>query len=272
MSKNEIAIKAENFKLVTIEGEIADAIKEELDGLGPIPFDKVKIPSGGGLAFEVPGEDDENPETATEIIGVILYHYPVNAYWKEAYGRNNNPPDCSSLDGKKGVVSESGEVRDCTTCPYNQYGSGDNGSGKACKNNHRCYILRENSPIPLLLTLPPTSLKSLRDFIGKKLLLKNLRTKDVIVKISLKKDKSADGIPYSKAVFSLVDKLTAEMAVQLKAMAQPDISDDYAEKPASAGTASEDIIDELPPEFVASEPEFVEAETRDPNPASGSGR
>ena len=38
--------------------------------------DRVKIPSGGGLAFELPGEDDENPESATEIVGVILDHHP----------------------------------------------------------------------------------------------------------------------------------------------------------------------------------------------------
>ena len=37
-------------------------IREELDGLGSIPFDVVKIPSGGGVAFEVPGDDPDNPD------------------------------------------------------------------------------------------------------------------------------------------------------------------------------------------------------------------
>ena len=83
MAKNEVAVTNEKFNLVTLEGELAEAIAEEMDGLGTVPFDRVKIPSGGGLAFELPGEDEDDTESATELVGVILYHHPVNAYWKE---------------------------------------------------------------------------------------------------------------------------------------------------------------------------------------------
>ena len=57
MGKNEVATTNGNFDLVTLEGALAEAIAEEMDGLGTVPFDRVKIPSGGGLAFEIPGED-----------------------------------------------------------------------------------------------------------------------------------------------------------------------------------------------------------------------
>ncbi len=218
MAKNEVAVSNQTFELVTITGELAEAIAEEMDGLGNIPFEKVKIPSGGGLAFELPGEDEDSPEMATELVGVILDHHPVNAYWENKYSGGNEQPDCSSYDGKQGVERETGEIHDCANCPHNQFGS--DGAGKACKNIHRCYILQEGNPVPLILALPPTSLKYLRDYIGKKVLLKNLRCWSVVTKITLKKEKSADGINYSRAAFALVSKLTDKQAAEAKAMAE----------------------------------------------------
>lgn len=217
MAKNEVATTSNNnFDLVTISGALAEAIAEEMDGLGTIPFDKVKIPSGGGIAFELPGEDEDNPDTAQELIGVILDHHPVNAYWREKFNGGNEQPDCSSFDGKQGVVRETGEIKDCASCPYNQFGS-DN-KGKACKNVHRCYILREGNPVPLILALPPTSLKYMRDYIAKKVLLRGMRSWEAITKITLKKEKSADNITYSRAAFTFVSKLTEQQATEAKAM------------------------------------------------------
>lgn len=43
--KNELAVTATNFNLVTLTGDMAEAVAEEMDGLGTIPFDRVKIPS-----------------------------------------------------------------------------------------------------------------------------------------------------------------------------------------------------------------------------------
>lgn len=232
MAKNEI-VTSENFNLVVLSGDMAEAVKEEMDGLGSLPFDRVKIPSGGNTVFELPGEDEDDTEVTTTLTGVILYHYPVNAYWKEAYSGASEKPCCSSLNGKQGLNTETGEIIDCDRCPYNQFGS--SGNGKACKNTHRCYILREGNPIPLLLTLPPTSLKYLRDYIGKKVVLKGLRCYEVITAITLKKEKSNDGIQYSRAAFKFVGTIDNEkinevktMANTVKNMVQPDVaSDDY---------------------------------------------
>ncbi len=97
---------------------------------------------------------------------------------------------------------------------------GSDGAGKACKNIHRCYILQENNPVPLVLALPPTSLKYIRDYIGKRILLKGMRCWDAVTKITLKKEKSADGIHYSRAAFAFVQKLTPEQSAEAKAMAE----------------------------------------------------
>ena len=169
MAKNEVATTEKNFNLVTLTGELKEAVAEELDGLGTLPFERAKIPSGGGLAFELPGETEDEPVMSTDLTGVLIHHHPVNAYWKEEYAGGNVQPDCSSHDGKQGVERETGEIHDCSKCPHNQFGSGKNGSGKACKNIHRCYILQEGNPVPIILALPPTSLKYIRDYIVSKL-------------------------------------------------------------------------------------------------------
>ena len=214
-AKNELTV-VENFDLQTISGDLAQTIAEEMDGLGAPPFDRVKIPSGGWLAFELPGEDDENPESATEIVGVILDHHPVNAYWINKFAGGNEQPDCSSYDGKQGVERETGEIKDCASCPYNQFGSDD--KGKACKNVHRVFILREGNPVPLVLSLPPTSLKYMRDYIAKRVILKGFRCWQVVTKITLKKEKNAAGIAYSRAVFTFAGKLSTEKAMEAEAM------------------------------------------------------
>ena len=142
-------VKAENFAIVPMSEDIAQMLTEELDGMGHVPFDAVKIPSGGGLSFELSGDDPDNPETAQTLTGVIVHHHPVNVYWEHDFDGSGGLPDCSSPDGKRGLDTRTGEIRDCATCPFNQFGSGGKGSAKACKNTHRVYLLRE-----FLSTLP----------------------------------------------------------------------------------------------------------------------
>lgn len=207
----------EKFNLPALN-DMSALVGEEMDGL-TIEFDRVKIPSGGGLAFEVPGEDPDAPDTVKEIIGVIVDHHPVNAFWADKYAGQNNPPDCSSMDGKTGVVlgnvtGATGEKRACNSCPYNDWGSDENG-GKACKNMHRIYILREGEMFPLLLTLPPTSLKNFSNYLAKRVLTKGKRSHEVITKVSLKKATNRTGITYSQATFNLVGILNPETAKKM---------------------------------------------------------
>lgn len=206
---NEITTNVD-FNIIPMDEKQLAVMAEELDGLGQIPFDVIKIPSGGGLVFEVPGDDPENPDTEKVIRGIIVHHHAVNAWWKEAYTGGNAAPDCASLDGKLGVDMITGETKRCDTCPFNQFGSADNGNGKACKNGHRVYILREGEMLPLMISLPPTSLKALKDYLAKRLIMKGIRPVDVITEISLAKEKNADGISYSKCVFKKAGELSPE--------------------------------------------------------------
>lgn len=211
-------VKAENFAIVPMSEDIAQMLTEELDGMGQVPFDAVKIPSGGGLSFELSGDDPDNPETAQTLTGVIVHHHPVNVYWEHDFDGAGGLPDCSSPDGKHGLNAKTGEVLDCASCPYNQFGSGK-GNSKACKNTHRVYLLRENEPLPILLTLPPTSLRAFKDYLAKRLIMKGKRSTDVLTSIKLKREKNADGIAYSACVFTKTGDLTPDQIAAVKPVA-----------------------------------------------------
>src|SRR5690606_41856866 len=117
------------------EPEVLDqgAFLEDLEGLGG-SFVRVEIPRGGGLAFEMPLDDDE-VDTVKEIVGVIVDHHRVNAYWPTAFSGQGGPPVCSSVDGKMGVAPPDSEVewagseRSCLSFPFNQWGSDETGTG-----------------------------------------------------------------------------------------------------------------------------------------------
>ena len=83
-------------------------------------FDRIKIPSGGSLAFEVPG-DEEETEMAKTITAVIAFHHPAFGYYATKFQGGSNPPDCGSFDGIHGTGNPGGL---CRACPYNKFGSG----------------------------------------------------------------------------------------------------------------------------------------------------
>ncbi len=212
---NEL-VPVKEFNIIPFDGDLATTIKEELDGLGEISFDIVKIPSGGGRAFEVPGDDPENPDTVTELIGIIVAHYPYNIYWAAEFTGDNTPPDCFSADGKIGIVTETGEQRACADCPLNEYGSGDKGIGKACQNKHKIFLLREGDVLPLELALPATSLKPFKEYVAKKVLLTKQPKKlwQVITKVTLKSAVSKTGIKYSQAAFARIGTLENDTEIE----------------------------------------------------------
>ena len=75
---------------------LVEAMNDECAGL-EFSLDRVKIPSGGMTAFEVPTGDGESSELQKEIECVILLSHPANAYYRDVYKGGSNPPDCGSL-------------------------------------------------------------------------------------------------------------------------------------------------------------------------------
>lgn len=179
---------------------------EEMDGL-TLSFDRIKVPVGGGLAFEVPGDNPESPDMVKEFKAVILYHHPVHALFKEKYTGASNPPDCSSIDGHTGIDTD-GIVTQCKECPNAQFGSGENG-GKACRQKRRIYILREGESLPIILSLPTGSLADYSKYIMR-LLSKGKKSNTVVTRFTLKKAQNTGGITYSQAVCEVDRDLTID--------------------------------------------------------------
>lgn len=210
---NEIVKKENQF---VANAQSAD-LQEEMQGLN-ITFDRIKVPSGGGLAFEVPGENPDEPDLQKEFCAVILYHHPVLSYYKEKYTGGNEAPDCSSIDGISGVERETGEVKSCKDCPLNVFGSGENG-GKACKTKRRIFILRENESLPTILSLPTASIGDFSKYIMR-LVSKGKKSNQVVTRFSLKKVQNAGGITYSKVVLALERDLNEKELENIKKLSE----------------------------------------------------
>ena len=197
MSK-ELIVK-EEFNILPIE-QINNL--SELEGV-EIVMPQIKIPTGGSTVFEYITDDPENPEVLKEITGVIIKHRFQNVYFKDKYDGTIKMPDCFSNDSKTGYGNPGG---DCKRCPLNRYGSGDGGTGKACKNTVKLFVLRNGEMLPIEIIIPPSSLKEYSNYVSR-LLMKGNVASQVITKISLAKETNKSGIIYSKLKFSKVRNL-----------------------------------------------------------------
>jgi hypothetical protein len=208
-----LAVQESSGYLSLANTDFSSIVSEELDGL-EVSFEKIKIPSGGAIVFEVPNEDGD-VENVKEFSGVILHHHPISMYYKTKYTGGSNPPDCGSFDGKSGEGDPGGL---CQTCPNNQYGTGENGA-KACKNRQRIYILREGEIFPILLSLPTGSLKSFSKYLTLQL-SKGRRPSQIVTRFSLKKATNNGGIQFSQMNFKFDRSLSAQEIPLVAALAE----------------------------------------------------
>ena len=205
MSTNETSnalTTIESGYIALADTDLSEIMAEDCQGL-EFTLDRVKLPAGGGIAFEIPSSDGTDAEMEKELRGIIVFNHPAYAYYTDKYSGGSNPPDCGSFDGVCGTGNPGGS---CADCPYNKFGSGE-GQSKACKNKRMLYILREGEIFPVVLSLPTGSLRAFTQYM-KSQLTKGRKLKDVVTKISLKKATNASGITFSQAVFSFDRVLT----------------------------------------------------------------
>ena len=214
---NNAADAYQDFMLPTaLDSDFSsEDLADDMEGL-QLTMQRVKIPGGGNLQFEIRGDDPDNPDYERKLVGVILYHHLANAYWPEGSEYDDNvPPFCQSFDGKQGY-GEPGGV--CAACAFNQFGSTANGSGKACKNMRQIYLLRSGEYLPLQLSLPPTSLRPFNDFMNLAFVARRRPSYSAIVEIGLKRAESG-GYTYSVATFRKVRELEGEGLAAVKSYA-----------------------------------------------------
>jgi hypothetical protein len=196
------------------DGEFSsEDLAEDMAGV-QLNFPRVKIPSGGTLQFELPGDNPQDPEYVKCLDGVILSSHLSNAYWPEAGhdDEENGPPLCSSADGVHGVGEPGGA---CAFCPLNAFGTGKNGKGKACKNMRQLYLLREGEYMPILLTLSPTSLQPYNNFATTIFAARRRGTCGSVIQIGLKRMNNGKD-DYSVATFRKLYDFSGEQLAQIK--------------------------------------------------------
>lgn len=197
----------ESGKLIKVTNgtdvDIRQACAQEMDGLD-IAYEYVKIPIGGNTNFEIYGGEG-SPEVVDKIRAIIIYHHPVNAYYEGDYHGGVNLPLCSSIDGHIGIGTPGGE---CRYCPANQYGSGKNGA-KACKNRHKLFLLREGEFFPMIMTLPPGSLKTFAMYL-QQVIPKYGWSNAVVTDFSVERATTKGGVVFSQVQFAVQRALTAD--------------------------------------------------------------
>ncbi len=217
--------------------DIAEIIRENVGagGIGQFDMDRIKVPSGGGTVWSVPSIDGDQP--MKEMSGVIVHFQDQRAYWASAFGGGGSPPDCSSTDMVTGVGNPGG---DCARCPLAQFGTatkqdGSEGRGQACRSIRALYLLLPNSVLPMVVPVPPSSLKPVRQYFLR-LASSGVAYHGVITKLKLQKTRSGDGIEYAQIVPEMAARLTKEdharimpLKKMLAAASQTIDSRDYAE-------------------------------------------
>ena len=212
-----------------IDPELLAELQDQMEDLDPesgITCRQIKVPSAGGIAYEVQGEDDGDADPMKEVEGVILFTHRLNGYWPGSFGSAKDPkdriPTCASMDGKTGLVQagdNTGEVVTCETCPFNQYGTGTDekgnpSQGKACKNMRRIYLMMDGDPNFYLLTVPPTSIKDVNKQLAK-ILASGTPYTSMIVGFTLEKAQNSNGVAYSKVVVKKKGLLPPDAAAQV---------------------------------------------------------
>lgn len=255
---------------------IYERIRDAQNAVGGRPRLIAKVGSGGVKIFEF---SNGNKDIVMEKFqGIIIAHHKNNALFPAIADDDeenmNKPPVCASLDGITGVVRETGECKECATCPHNIFGT--SGKGKACKNMHRLYILVEGCPIPVTLSLPPTSLELWRNYAIMDVAAAGLDISEVVTEFSLTNDTNDAGQKYSIVNFKMVgkvnDKVKAFCIDAGNALEQvPRLAieaDEYNREPAPILEQSDDEEDTLPnwgaensdTENVSDDTEVAEAE------------
>lgn len=199
--------------------EIMRRTMEALSGASELPTAKIKVPAGGGKAFEMPGDD--GADYAKSFDGVILAAAFANAYWDKPYGSGGDQaPLCASHDGISGWDAD-GMEHVCRTCPHNRMGSREGGRGKACRNMVELLILLEGQALPVLLRVPTMSVGNYAQYVARTLSPRGLQPWDVVTSFSLVGATNAGGIAYSQIAFSCKGRVDAAEAAQLRAAVQP---------------------------------------------------
>ncbi len=199
MSENQETALAQlgeqSISIMTTDLDIGGIIRANLGDspLSPADLDRVKVPSGGTTTWVIPSVEGE--VEAKELVGTIVAWKEGRVFWADPYSGEGQSPDCYSNDLVRGSGKPGGS---CQACPFNQWKSDPKGGpGKACKEVRSLFIVREGDVLPIVLTVPPSSLKNLRQYFTR-LAAQAKIFYGVETALTLTRVKNSSGIAYSE--------------------------------------------------------------------------
>jgi hypothetical protein len=203
-------------------GDRAAQIKAELLKLGK----QVAAPSSNkigtkGKLFTLPdGQSSPGPFNC-----VILDFAAVNSYYEGIYSPTNKaPPACFAVGQEIDSLVPSAKApkpqgADCNTCPRSQWGTGQGGRGKACKNTRRLIVVPPNftkDSAAMTLYVSPTGLKQWDAYVRRIVVEHQARPIDVVTKISFDPNQS-----YPTLKFEFVElNSQVQLAESVRALSQ----------------------------------------------------
>lgn len=213
ISDNLPATVTETFLALRGGEEALEAMRENIGegNLSLSDFDVIKVPSGGGIAWEIT-KPDGSVDAVTSIEGIILHHKQVRALFPGKDPQPGVPPVCRSEDAKHGTGTPGG---DCLTCPMAEFGS--KGHGQLCKLMMQVALLVPGARLPKIIMVPPTSIPALRkSFLRMLDMDPPTAYYNALMELRLEKSTSKDNITYSKISARIVRRLGAD---EMKAIA-----------------------------------------------------
>ena len=216
MAKDMVVADFSDYAVEKNREMVREVIRENLQGdtVAAFELDRVKFPSGGAGFFEVPSVDGD-ATADKEIVGVIVHQRIGRRYFSKPYeDGGGEAPDCFCEDGITGIGDPGG---DCSTCPHSEWGSSQKGSGRgqACGERRVLFVLKQEELLPIVVDLPPTSLKAWKSYL---LGLTSRATPyyAVVTSIGLTKKPGESG-EYSVATFKRAASLDEEQTKSIKA-------------------------------------------------------
>jgi hypothetical protein len=204
---NKDVITAPSFPVLSIKGKVFTMNR---DGIKKI--------------ITKPNPDGDEDEVA-QAVGVVVLRANMKAktFYLKKFNNTDSEgarPDCYSYDGEKPSPNATNpQANKCALCAHNQWGSrtgdGDKeeSKGKACAANARLAVATPDKlDDPMLLRVPPASLKNLRDMV-KELNARKVMYNIVATRIGFD---AAEASP--KLTFKAVGLLPATVYPQLKEM------------------------------------------------------
>lgn len=226
-----LIVRPEQFAALSPASQMLAAREANGEDFGIGTLIRVKTPSGGATSWEI---DDGlgNTESVKEIVGALVLYRKQAVLWGspgdpiegvKPYLRSNDHPNLqwgTLVDGGD-PGSLDVDLIECCIDPsrsplegnvdirskrrggqfyYAEFGSAPKGSGCWLKEQRLLGVLRPGDQFPLLITVQPGSLKKIKDVMSRL----PWPHYQAIVKLTLTKQVSEGGQPYSQLAMSVV--------------------------------------------------------------------